>query len=166
MNIADARAFRAKSGRGPEVLGILNARPFRAPAMCSYFTSIRGIRGAFRISIIPGASGETFPETGGSPAIFVKYREIARNAPLLGDAIFQTIIAAWGFPILPIDSQTCFVPPFCHFLLAIRYARWPFSETDESPAIFINCRKIADNILLLGDTISRILIAARGARFP
>ena len=41
----------------------------------------------------------------------------------------------------------------------------PFSETDELPTIFIKFRKIVGNLPLLGETLSRTLIAAGNAPF-
>ena len=78
-----------------------------------------------------------FLETNELPMLFIKFRKIADNLPLFGEAIFPNPNRGWGCPIfviiLPIASLTCFAPTFGQFLFAISYRIVSISGTDELP---------------------------------
>ena len=84
-----------------------------------------------------------FLETNESPVIFIKFRKIADNIPLFGDAVFSNPNRGWKCPIfvsiLPITSLTCFVPTFAQFLFKISYREVSISGTDELPGFPSNC---------------------------
>ena len=69
--------------------------------------------------------------------IFIKFREIAGDLPLFGEALFSNPNRGCECPIsvliLPIASMTCFVPTFGQFLIAIIYREVSISGADELP---------------------------------
>ena len=137
----NARAFRAKSGRGLGALDILNARSFRTPSLspeCAAFLTFRThlrCHGYPERTCIQCEIRTRLRRTG--------YPECARNQ----DAAHPSLTDAHsGYSGRIRDVRN------------IR-RKGPFSETDELSTIYIKFRKVVGNLPLLGATLFRTLIA-------